>query len=138
MKLLTENYLRHFICSKFSVYNLLQRTVEHKRHKLHQKLQKYKISTNRKRKTSSARSATLENTSWAWLHLASWYLPDFQFGSTSKTEPKCSRHRTKWGGGTRVQWGGLVVDSGQNLEVSQKSLKCLWNWVKIAILFFIC
>ena len=31
--------------------------------------------------TSSARSATLEDTSWAWFHLVSWNLPDFQFGS---------------------------------------------------------
>ena len=51
MKLLTENYLRHFICSKFSVYNLLQRTVEQNRHKVHQKLQKYKSFTTRKRKS---------------------------------------------------------------------------------------
>ena len=46
-------------------------------------------------KTSSARSATLEDTSWALLHFASWNLPDSQFCSKSKTEPKCSRHRTK-------------------------------------------
>ena len=45
--------------------------------------------------TSSARSATLEDTSWAWLYLASWNLPDSQFCLKSKTEPKCSRHRTK-------------------------------------------
>ena len=53
--------------------------------------------------TSSARSATLEDTSWAWLHLGSWKLPDSQFCSKSKTEPKCSRHRTKLGGGDTAQ-----------------------------------
>ena len=53
--------------------------------------------------TSSARSATLEDTSWAWLHLASWNLSDSQFSSESKTEPKFSRHRTKLGGGDTAQ-----------------------------------
>ena len=48
--------------------------------------------------TSSARSATLEDTSWAWPHLASWNLPDSQFCSDSKTEPNLSRHRNKLGG----------------------------------------
>ena len=52
-----------------------------------------------KLRTSSARSATLKDTSWAWLHLASWNFPDYQFWSKSKTEPKSSRHRTKLGKG---------------------------------------
>ena len=56
MKLSTENDLKHFIFSKFSVYNLLQRTVEHNRHKLHQKLQKYKTFTTRKRKKKKVAS----------------------------------------------------------------------------------
>ena len=48
--------------------------------------------------TSSAGSATLEDTRWARLYLASLNLPDSQFCLESKTEPKCSRHRTqkKW------------------------------------------
>ena len=46
--------------------------------------------------TSSARSATLEDTSWN--------LPDSQFCSKSKTEPKRSRHRHKFfGGGHRTE-----------------------------------
>ena len=56
MKLSTENDLKHFIFSKFSVYNLLQRTVEHNRHTLHQKLQKYMIFTTRKRKKKKVAS----------------------------------------------------------------------------------
>ena len=49
------------------------------------------------------KQAQLEDTSWAWLHLASWNLSDSQFCSESKTEPKCSRHRTKFGGGDTAQ-----------------------------------
>ena len=38
-----------------------------------------------------------------WLHLSSWNLPDSQFCSKSKTELKCSRHRTKLGEGDSAQ-----------------------------------
>ena len=40
------------------------------------------------------------------LYLASWNLPEYQFFSKSKTEPKCSRHRTK----LRVLMARLIVN----------------------------
>ena len=101
-------------------------------------------------RTSSARSATLEDTSWAWLHLASWNLSDSQFCSESKTEPKCSRHRTKFGGGTphrksvygegghhtyflnRVPIGGegtphILPEQGANMKLFDQRPRNWWN-----------
>ena len=46
----------NLVSSKFSVYNLFQRTVKHNRHNLHKKLQKYKNFTTRKRKKEKVAS----------------------------------------------------------------------------------
>ena len=54
--------------------------------------------SNEQVKTSSARSATLGDISWARLttELTSWNLPDYQLCLKSKTE---QRHQTTLGGG---------------------------------------
>ena len=70
-----------------------------------------------KRWNSSARSATLEDKSWALLYLASWNLPDSQFCSESKTEPKCSRHRTKLGGGTPHRKSAYQKEGGDTAHI---------------------
>ena len=87
-------------------------------------------SSNSKLITSSARIATLRDTSWdrliihlgyhikknnLWLHLTSWNLPDSQLCLESKTEPSVAKgggtpHRKQiyWKGGTPhiPYWGG--------------------------------
>ena len=75
-------------------------------------------------KTSFARSATLEDTSWDRLttELTSWNLPDSHLHLNSKTEPSVTKHQTTLGRGgitkkKRILGGGhrkYFLDGGNN------------------------
>ena len=63
--------------------------------------------------TSSARRATLRDTSWARLttEQTSWNFMESQLDLESKTEPSLGRHQTTWGGVPHIKhmyWEGGI------------------------------
>ena len=75
--------------------------------------------------TNSARSATLGDTRWVRLQLASWNLLDSKFCSEFKTEPNWQRHRTTLGGGVGAG-GDLTSHRKKHILVGGTSHILFW------------